>query len=1010
MIKRLYHATFIQLGLLLLVFGISGIFGVILSRNLARARAEFSPAPIENPLAAENTFGTTVDLTQYADPELFQQLDAMQAAGLVWLRQPIRWAKIEPERGQFRWDALDHAIEAARLRGFKLVAVLETSPAWARPPDTPAETPPREVTDFAAFADAVARRYQNDIAVFQIWHEPNLSAQWGNRYISPAEYTLLLKNAAIRIRAAQPQATIMAASLAPTLEKNNLNLNEPDFLQGMYDAGAAPYFDILGAELFGFHLPVEESTPNPNELNIRRVELLRRVMRANGDTDTPIWATAFGWHALPANWLGAPPPVPSDVPEKQIARTETALTFARRNWDWLGAIFATRWDATGLAADDPARGFALSPTLLPPFERAAHTLPAIATVGDYPATHISGQYSPGWKFAPPVVDIPRPDNTSSAPTLIIPFEGTRLDLRVNRGDFQGYLWVSIDGKPANALPRATGGRAYVVLTDPLRQSANVTVARYLPDEAHTATITAEGGWGQWAISGWTVFREADTRRTEIAFAILGLIFTLTTVGLCWMALSHRRTLWRATLSGWHWMVHRTERFSTWSIAIGMMGAVAGMVFLPGMVALLLLPVLGALMLLRPEAGGMLVTASISFFLAKITLPGITVSVLEMELALLLIAAGGRLLLPATPQSAPPITVLWRLNWFSAGDALALGLVALGGFTTIWAQNRGVALYEWRTVIFGGVVFYFVLRLLPHLSPSAPLPLARRLVDAFVAGAVMHAASAIQHYFVFPQQTITAEGVHRALGYLYGSPNNLALFLERAFPFLLVFSIWGTGFRRWLHIVGLAVVSVAVYLTFSKGTLLLAIPATLVFIALLTGGRQAWLGAGAGLVLLATALIPLSRTARFRNTFSLQPGSTGYARLQLWQSAGQMLREHWLTGLGLDNFLYQYRTRYILPVAWAEPNLSHPHNIVLDFGTRLGAGGIFWLALAQVRFWARAMRGYFTANVPRRHLLLGIMASMIPFLVHGMVDNAFFLVDLGYTFFFSLALVEVLGND
>ena len=39
-------------------------------------------------------------------------------------------------------------------------------------------------------------------------------------------------------------------------------------------------------------------------------------------------------------------------------------------------------------------------------------------------------------------------------------------------------------------------------------------------------------------------------------------------------------------------------------------------------------------------------------------------------------------------------------------------------------------------------------------------------------------------------------------------------------------------------------------------------------------------------------------------------------------------------VGLDNFLYAYRGRYILDAAWQEPNLNHPHNIVLDFATRL----------------------------------------------------------------------------
>jgi len=291
-------------------------------------------------------------------------------------------------------------------------------------------------------------------------------------------------------------------------------------------------------------------------------------------------------------------------------------------------------------------------------------------------------------------------------------------------------------------------------------------------------------------------------------------------------------------------------------------------------------------------------------------------------------------------------------------------VALGLATMLTAQNFGVAMYEWRTVILDGAIFYFTIRLMPSITGGAPRRLSFILLDAFVAGATLHALTALWQYAFQPEQTITAEGVRRALGYLYGSPNNLALFLERALPVAVVLAVWGRGRRRWGHAAAGVIIAAALYLTFSKGSLLLAVPATLVFIALLTGGRRAWLGAGSGLILLAVALIPLSRTERFRSAFSLQPGSTGFARLHLWQSAWDMLREHPLTGLGPDNFLYQYRTRYILPSAWAEPNLSHPHNIALNFGVRLGGGGILWLVWAQVRFWWRALRGYSAAQTNR----------------------------------------------
>jgi len=996
----------------LIIFLLGGASAAYWQANIIRQHRQFPPPPVDIPLAADKTFGTTVDLTLYDETDLYRQLDAMQFAGLVWLRQPFRWADIEPERGQFQWEKYDHVVEAARLRGFKFIALLDTSPAWARADGTPAETPPQEVTDFGTFARTLARRYRTDIDIFQIWHEPNLSSHWGKRYVDPAGYTLLLKNAAINIRAAHPQAKIMAASLSPTLEDGPLNLNEMDFLRGMYRAQAAPWFDILGAELYGFHLPIAESTPDPAVLNIDRALLLRQVMAANGDGDTPVWATAFGWNALPADWTGQPPTFPTDVPEKQRARTEAALNFARYNWAWLGPILATRWDATGLAKDDPARGFALSPTLLPPFEKVAHTLPYTATVGNYPATHPTGQYSPGWEYGPNLVDIPHLAPDDPPATLTIPFYGTRLDLQVNRGDFQGYLWVTVDNQPANALPQDEQGRGYVVLDDPLRQPAAVTLARYLPNGNHTAVIQAAGGWGQWAISGWTVYSEADTRRARDGLAISLLLAAIGGMGTLWQGWRQRRQWIMALDQKWHWLALQAHLLpASWHI--GLAFAATGAFFLfPSAVAWVFLPLLGLLFLVRLESGLLVVTFAISFFLLKKPLPGITVPALGTLLALLMIAVLLRLVLPrpdaptGTEKSLLPIQSLWRLDWLTAGDWIALALVALGLATTFTAASRGVALYEWRTVVLGSVIFYFAVRLTPLITGAGRATLSQQLLDAFVAGAALHALTALHQYWFHPEQTITAEGVHRALGYLYGSPNNLSLLLERALPIAVVMVLWGVGWRRWLHGAGLVVMATALYLTFSKGSLLLAIPAALVFIALLKGGKNAWLGAGSGLILLGAALIPLSRTERFHSMFSLQPGSTTYARLKLWQSAWEMLRDHPLTGLGLDNFLYQYRTRYILPGAWAEPDLSHPHNIVLDFGTRLGLGGIVWLVWAQAYFWWRALRGYFRTSQPQvQRLLLAAMASMIPFLVHGMVDNAFFLVDLAYTFFLAFAIAE-----
>ena len=140
------------------------------------------------------------------------------------------------------------------------------------------------------------------------------------------------------------------------------------------------------------------------------------------------------------------------------------------------------------------------------------------------------------------------------------------------------------------------------------------------------------------------------------------------------------------------------------------------------------------------------------------------------------------------------------------------------------------------------------------------------------------------------------------------------------------------------------------------------------------------------------------------------GETAVRRLKLWEAALAMIRDSPLFGVGLDNFLYKY-PRYMLAEAWQEPDLSHPHNILLDWWTRLGVLGVsalVWLGVAFYRLGLRLYRSY--DEGPLRALVLGLMASMVDFLVHGLIDNSYFLVDLAFVFFLSLGIVRRLGSE
>ena len=122
----------------------------------------------------------------------------------------------------------------------------------------------------------------------------------------------------------------------------------------------------------------------------------------------------------------------------------------------------------------------------------------------------------------------------------------------------------------------------------------------------------------------------------------------------------------------------------------------------------------------------------------------------------------------------------------------------------------------------------------------------------------------------------------------------------------------------------------------------------------------------------------------------------------------MALDHPWLGVGPDNFLYAYRSHYVLPAAWQELNLSHPHNILLDLWTRLGLLGVIagtWVMGAGLRLAWRLYRRALSGAWP---LALGLLAGLAVTVAHGLIDNSLFLIDLMALFLMSLALLRRLS--
>ncbi len=415
------------------------------------------PAAVTYPVRPEfsGLAGINLDASELTPERLAHTLADLESKGIRWVRFTLPWDAIEPARGEFNWAAWDAVFaELAKHPALIPVVALNGAPDWARAAADAGnpQAPPHERADFGAFAAAVAQRYGDRLRYYQVWHEPNIAPHWGARDAEPAGYLGLLREAAVRIRAADADAQIVLAALAPTTESGGANLSDIAYLDALYGLGARAWFDLAAAQPYGFSEPPDAGA-DPGRLNFGRAELLHQVMLRHGDGNTPLWATAFGWNALPADkspWGGV-------GEEAQAQYAAQALAKARSDWPWLGPLFWAA-DCPDRPASDPWLGFALCgdggvprpvTASLAGTGAPASTLPP----GEYSVDHPALRYDSGWRVTPEAAD-PSADGDALAFT----FSGTGLDLRIQGGPYWAYYRISVDGQPANALPATSRAR------------------------------------------------------------------------------------------------------------------------------------------------------------------------------------------------------------------------------------------------------------------------------------------------------------------------------------------------------------------------------------------------------------------------------------------------------------------------------------------------------------------------------------------------------------------------
>lgn len=538
----------------------------------ARTTASGYRAPHLIPNTDVNPFGANMFLDREVEEwKLRKTLEMAQEAHLGWVKQQFAWEEIEPvQKGEYfdertrrsSWEKYDRIVDLCEEYGLQIIARLDRPPDWTREDNTYKERPPDNFEDYGDFLYAFVDRYRGKIRYVQIWNEPNIFPEWGNRPVDPEEYVALLRVAYQRAKQADPNVYVLSAPLAITLGQEHpepgkwISMNEIDYLEEMYKAGAKDYFDILSANAFGLGSPPEEPA-QPRVLNFQRVLFLRDVMEQYGDADKPVWFNEYGWNASPEDF-GEDQLIWQRVSEEEQAQyTVGGVEYAQEHWPWAGVFNIWYFRQVGNISPDRSDYYFrmvdvdFTPRLVYyAVEQAAQGLQEPLGPGYYQETNPALVFDGEWQ---PVIE-PQASaqahilSEAEASTVTLTFVGENADLIASIGPEGGRLGVSLDGHTVDNLPRNGQGQSYVDLFSPVRQwQRRVPLVYQADDVEHTLVLTvleranlaSEGN--QIAIDAFEITR-GERSSLPYAMAALLILAVVVSAGLAfreWRLLRRR---------------------------------------------------------------------------------------------------------------------------------------------------------------------------------------------------------------------------------------------------------------------------------------------------------------------------------------------------------------------------------------------------------------------------------------------------------------------------------------
>ena len=232
--------------------------------------------------AMASPYGVCAHLHRVKDSEeRAEECRRIASTGIRHVRFDFEWWRVQKAPGApFDFSHYDAVVADAETAGLTPLPILFNLPKWAEPVW-------EHLDEWGAFVEAVVAHYGDRFPDIEIWNEENHRHFW-NYEPSPENYCATLKTAyEAAMRVGSPRVLFGGTAGVPL-----------GFIEGVYKAGGAPYFDAMNIH------PYSHPRQPEGHLDVK-LEETRTLMAKYGDADKSLLITELGWPTHDASLIGA---------------------------------------------------------------------------------------------------------------------------------------------------------------------------------------------------------------------------------------------------------------------------------------------------------------------------------------------------------------------------------------------------------------------------------------------------------------------------------------------------------------------------------------------------------------------------------------------------------------------------------------------------------------------------------------------------------------------------------